>query len=408
VLYPSILGIVLAGGKGERLSPLTRDRSKPAVPFAGKYRIVDFVLSNLSNSGIYSVYVLVQYKSQSLIEHLSAAWRMGSRMKGHFVTVVPPQMRRGERWYRGTADATYQNLHLIRDLRPDLVAIFGADHIYRMDVGQMIKFHLEQQADATVAALPVPLVQASRFGVIETDPTNRIIGFSEKPKRPKSMPTDQQMAYASMGNYIFHTETLLEALRRDAQRESDHDFGKSIVPDLCERANVFAYNFMRNEVPGVKPYEEKGYWRDVGNIESYWKAHMDLLGPYPSFDLENPQWPILSESHDGPAARIIGGEIEDSLICEGSTIQGGKIRRSVIGHGVSIEKGAQIEESLLIGYTQIGANARLKKVIIDRFNTIKPSEEIGPAPEQNKSRYTADASGIVTLSRGETPSFYRR
>ena len=404
---PSVLGIILAGGRGERLYPLTRDRSKPAVPFGGKYRIIDFILSSLLNSGIDAIYVLVQYKSQSLIEHLRAAWRLGGRLKGSFITVVPPQFRQGERWYRGTADAVYQNLNLIRDFRPDLVAIFGADHIYRIDTTQMVDFHLRREADVTVATLPVPLAQATRFGIVKVGADERVVGFAEKPKRPEPMPQDPQMAYASMGSYLFNREILKDALNRDARRDTEHDFGKSVLPDLYPDASVYAYDFFKNEIPGLKPYEERGYWRDIGDIEAYWKAHMALLGPTPVFDLENRVWPILAEAYDGPPCRIFGGKISNSMIGEGGTVRGAKITRSILGKAVQIERGAQIEDAILFDHVEVGAGARLRKVIIDRFNTIKPGEEIGYDLEKDKANFTVGPSGVVVLPRGETRFFYK-
>ncbi|MGH7380327.1 MAG: sugar phosphate nucleotidyltransferase, partial [Candidatus Methylomirabilales bacterium] len=244
-----ILGIVMAGGKGERLHPLTRERSKPGVPFGGKYRIVDFVLSNFVNSGIFSLYVLVQYKSQSLIEHLQIGWRHGGLLRDHFISVVPPQMRMGEMWYRGTADAVAQNLHLIQDFNPDMVAIFGADHIYRMDLNQMLAFHAEREADVTVAALPVPLEQASGFGVIEADSEDRVLAFHEKPRQPVPMPGDPSRAYGSMGNYIFTKEVLVECLLEDVQRPTEHDFGKHVIPRLVGEKLVYAYNFLTHQLP---------------------------------------------------------------------------------------------------------------------------------------------------------------
>lgn len=404
---PRVLAIVLAGGKGERLHPLTRDRSKPAVPFGGKYRIIDFVLSNLVNSDIHSIYVLVQYLSQSLIEHLRASWRIGGRIKTNFITVVPPQMRRGEMWYRGTADAVYQNLNIVRDFRPDLVAVFGSDHVYRMDVGLMIDSHLEREAEVTVAALPVGIEQAHRFGIMSTDPDGRVEAFEEKPKSPRPMPGDPSRAFSSMGNYIFNADCLIQALRQDAKQSGEHDFGRTILPDLCGRARLFAYNFMDNQIPGLKPYEEQGYWRDIGSIRAYWEAHMDLLGPTPLLDLDNREWPILAENYDGPPARILHGEIVDSLVGGGSTISGGIIRRSIVGRGVQIEEGAQVEDSVIIDFCEIGKGARVRRAILDRFNTIKPGEEIGYDPEKDRERFQADPSGIVVLPRGETRFFYK-
>ena len=304
---PRVLGLILAGGRGERLHPLTQDRSKPAVPFGSKYRIVDFVLSNFVNSRIFSIYILVQYKSQSLIEHIRRAWRMSALLDEHFIVTVPPQMRWGESWYRGTADAVFQNLNLIRDVNPDLVAIFGADHVYRINLEQMVDAHLAKRADVTVAALPVPIETASGFGIIDADADGRIIGWDEKPVQPPPMVGDPGRALSSMGNYIFSTDVLEEVLVEDARRSTDHDFGRTIIPELYPYARAYAYDFLQNEIPGLRPTEERGYWRDVGTIDAYWRANMDLLGETPALDLSNPHWPILGSSYAGPSARIVSG-----------------------------------------------------------------------------------------------------
>jgi glucose-1-phosphate adenylyltransferase len=396
-----VLGFILAGGRGERLQPLTRERGKPAVPFGGKYRIVDFVLSNFVNSGIHAIYALVQYKSQSLIEHLRVGWRFGG-LPDHFVIAVPPQMRWGEQWYRGTADAVYQNLNLLRDFDPDIVMIFGADHIYRMDIDQMLASHVERDAQVTVAALPVPIEQASGFGIIEAAADGRVVGFEEKPARPKPMPGDPSRAFSSMGNYIFNRDILVETLIEDARRSTDHDFGRTIIPELFPYAGVFAYDFLTNEVPGAKPYEEQGYWRDVGTIGAYWQAHMDLLGAAPLFDLDNPQWPILTAAYGGPAAHLIGGEIADSLIGEGCRIEHATVRRSILGRGVRIAPGALIEESIVMDHTVIGRGARLRRVIADRYNLVPDGDEIGIDHLRDGQRYQVDPSGIVVLPRGSS------
>ncbi|HXG18328.1 MAG TPA: glucose-1-phosphate adenylyltransferase [Methylomirabilota bacterium] len=400
-----ILGMILAGGRGDRLFPLTKARSKPAVPFAGKHRIIDFVLSNFINSGIYAVYVLVQYKSQSLIEHLRGAWlwRIAGGLKDTFITVVPPQQRWGENWYQGTSDAIYQNLNVIRDFRPDLVAIFGADHIYRMDINQMVAFHLENRAEVSVAALPVPLAEASSFGVIQVDEAQQIIGFEEKPAQPKPMPSDPTRAYSSMGNYLFDTELLVQTLLEDSRRSTEHDFGRTIIPELFPRRRVFAYDFLKNEVPGVKPYEEYGYWRDVGTLRAYWEAHMDLLGPTPKFDLHNSEWPIFGAVYDGPPARLVAGEARDALIGEGSRIGGARVVRSVLGRGVQIEEGAEIEDCVVMDYAEIGAGAKLKRVLVDRFNVI-PAGTVLNGGAADERRFFHDPSGLIVLERAEPKS----
>lgn len=397
-----ILGMILAGGKGDRLFPLTKARSKPAVPFAGKHRIVDFVLSNFINSGIYAVYVLVQYKSQSLIEHLRSAWRwrIAGGLKDTFITVVPPQQRWGENWYQGTADAVYQNLNVIRDFRPDLVAIFGADHIYRMDINQMVAFHLENRAEVSVAALPVPLAEASSFGVIQVDALQRIIGFEEKPAQPKAMPDDPSRAYSSMGNYLFDTELLAQTLLEDSRRSTEHDFGRTIIPELFSQRRVYAYDFLKNEVPGVKPYEEHGYWRDVGTLRAYWDAHMDLLGPHPKFDLHNSDWRVFGEVYDGPPARVVEGAVQDVLIGEGCRLEGARVVRSVLGRGVRIDPGAEVEDSVVMDYAEIGAGAKLKRVLVDRFNVI-PAGTVIDGNSADERRFFRDPSGLVVLERAE-------
>lgn len=395
-----ILGIIMAGGKGERLDPLTRERTKPAVSFAGKYRIVDFVLSNFVNSGIFSLYILVQYKSQSLIEHLRMGWRTGGLLNDQFITVVPPQMRVGEVWYRGTADAVCQNINLIQDFAPDLVAVFGADHVYRMDISQMVEFHLQKGADVTVSALPVPIEKAGDFGVIEVDEHDRVVHFQEKPKRPKPIPGEPSRVYASMGNYLFHRDILAQTLLEDARRSTDHDFGRTIIPELFPQARVFAYNFLKNELPGLKPYEERGYWRDVGTIEAYWLAHMDLLGDRPVFDLDNPDWPILTGRYNGPPAKVVKGKVEDSILGEGSLIKGATVRRSILGRGVRVEVGCMIEDSIVMDFTRVGKGTRIRRTIIDRYNSIDPGLEVGFDPKEDEKRFHVDSSGIVVIPRG--------
>ncbi len=397
-----VLGIVLAGGRGERLHPLTRDRSKPAVPFGGKYRIVDFVLSNLINSNVFSLYIIVQYKSQSLIDHLRRTWRASGLHEDHFVLVVPPQLRWGDSWYRGTADAVYQNLNLLRDYGPTLVAVFGADHIYRMDISQMVAFHRDREADVTVAALPVPVEEASRMGVLEVDEDSRVVGFEEKPPRPRGLTHRPGYALASMGNYLFNAKLLVDALVEDAQRDSEHDFGRSILPGLVPGHRVFAYDFLTNRIPGTKPYEEVGYWRDVGTLWSYWQAHMDLLGPQPRFDLSNHLWPIKGAPYAGPSARVVSGEVRDALLGEGSVIHGGRVVRSVLGREVQVEEDAEVEESVVMDYCVVRRGARLRRAIVDRFNTLEPGTTMGFDPEEDARRYHVDPSGLVVLGRGAT------
>jgi glucose-1-phosphate adenylyltransferase len=397
--------MIMAGGKGERLHPLTRDRSKPAVPFGGRYRIVDFVLSNFVNSQLLALYILVQYKSQSLIEHVRLAWRTGGILPDSFVTVVPPQMRTGPAWYRGTADAVLQNLNLVDDFNPDVVAIFGSDHIYRMDVAQMLNFHWEAGADVTVAARPVPLEEASQFGVLAVDGASRVTEFQEKPTRPSPMPGDAGQALASMGNYLFNRRILAAALLDDARRSTEHDFGRSIIPELVPSRRVFAYDFQTNEVPGIKPYEEPGYWRDVGTIEAYWQAHMDLLGEAPRFDLDNREWPIRTGQHPGPAARFIGGDVDNAQIAEGSLIKRATIRNSILGRSVWVNEGAVIEDSIVMDHTTVGKGARLRRAIVDRFNIVPADAEIGLDPAADRLRWHLDPSGLVVVPRGGRREF---
>lgn len=397
-----VLAIIMAGGKGERLMPLTELRSKPAVPFGGKYRIVDFVLSNFLNSGITSMYVLVQYRSQSLIEHLRRAWRVGGRIKNDFITVVPPQMKARGGWYEGTADAVYHNINLIQDYNPEFVAVFGADHVYRMDIMQMLQCHLTHSADVTVAARPVPLHAAKSFGIIEVNRDGRIVGFMEKPKQPKPMPNDPEQAFSSMGNYIFKTEVLLNALEQDASRPGSHDFGRDILPRLIGTHHVQAYNFLENRVPGLKPYEIQGYWRDVGTLESYWQAHLDLLGESPIFDLRNAAWPILTDTFDGPTASMVRSHIDESMIGQGSQIVEADIRRSIIGRNVTIEAGAKIEECVILDGVHISGKCRLKRVIADRFNMIPSGTEIGWDLPLDRKRFQYSKGGLVVLPRGQS------
>ena len=392
-----VLGIIMAGGKGERLLPLTEVRSKPAVPFGGKYRIIDFVLSNFLNSNITSVYVLVQYRSQSLIEHLRKSWHMGGRLSHSFVSVVPPQMRAREGWYEGTADAVYQNLNLIDDWQPDVIAVFGADHVYRMDIRQMLDEHLDHDADATVAALPVPAKAATGFGILEADEHGRMIGFEEKPSAPKQMPGRPGYALSSMGNYLFKTKALVPILKRDASSPGTHDFGRNIVPELLEEHRVYVYNLEHNDIPGLHQYEEKGYWRDVGTLEAYWQSNMDLLGERPLFDLHNPAWPIFSSEYDGPMAMLVGTHVDQSMIGHGTRCVDADIQKSVIGRGVRIERGAQLKECVILDDVHIGAHARLRRVIAYRGSCVPAHARIGFDPGLDGRKFHLSHSGLVVL-----------
>lgn len=398
-----VLGMIMAGGKGERLFPLTKERSKPAVPFGGKYRLIDFVLSNFVNSGIFSSYILVQYLSQSLIEYLRTSWATKGIIKDHFLTVVPPQMRLGEIWYRGTADAIRQNISLINDFDPDLVVIFGADHIYRMDISKMIEYHIQKKADVSVAANVVPLDQASSFGIMATDDNNRIISFEEKPSNPQAIPGRPDKAYASMGNYIFDKNVLLKILQQKYCDVPSLDFGKNILPVILKQYRTFAYDFAGQKLKGLKPYEEQGYWRDVGTIEAYWQANMDMLGPTPKIDLNNPHWPINTSVHNTPPTNYIGGTLQNSMLSNGCVIYPETIiKNSVLASNVVVMPGAVIEDSVIMDSCTIGKGCRIKKAIIDRFNIIPDNSSIGQDKEHDSQNYFIDPSGIVVIPRGRT------
>jgi glucose-1-phosphate adenylyltransferase len=316
-------------------------------------------------------------------------------------------MRVGDAWYRGTADAVVQNLNLVDDFNPDVVAIFGADHIYRMDVSQMLEFHQQVGADVTIAARPVPTSEASQFGVLAVDRSARVVQFEEKPPRPTALPGDPDRALVSMGNYLFSRHALVNALLDDARRSTDHDFGRSIIPELVPGGRVFAYDFQENDVPGVKPYEEQGYWRDVGTIEAYWQAHMDLLGEAPRFDLDNRYWPIRTGVHPGPAARFIGGDVDNAQIGEGSLVKRATIRNSILGRSVWVNEGAVIEDSIVMDHTTVGKGARMRRAIVDRFNIIPADTEIGVDAAADRARYHVDVSGLVVVPRGGRRDFLR-
>lgn len=402
--YPKTLAMIMAGGRGERLFPLTFERSKPSVPFGGRYRIVDFVLSNLINSQIYSIYLLVQYKSQSLIEYVRENWGLSSVMSDHFVTVVPPQMRYGKDWFQGTANAVFQNMNLIRQHKPELVIVFGADHVYRMDIRQMIDFHLERGAHATVAAMPVPLSEASSFGIIDVESNGRIKEFIEKPESPPPMPDDPDRAYCSMGNYIFNTDTLINALIQ-AERNKEYDFGKHVIPNLlAEDEKLFAYDFATNKIAGARLYEEKGYWRDVGTIKAFWDAHQDMLGEAPVFEINNENWPIRPSRNELPATKILGGEMTNSIIAEGTVINKAKIINSVIRKGVVIEDGVEIRDSIIMDHVLLKKGCTLNKVIVDAYNVIEENVHIGYDIKKPYWRAHSDPSGITVIASDKKTS----
>jgi glucose-1-phosphate adenylyltransferase len=402
-----IIAFVMAGGQGSRLQPLTAHRSKPSVPFGSRYRIVDFVLSNFVNSQIQTIYLLVQYKSQSLIEHVRKAWTISPLLPEQFVTVVPPQMMIGEHWFQGTADAVHQNINLIEDHQPDLVAVFGADHIYRMDIRHMVAFHHEKEAEVSVAALPVPLREATSFGVIATDADGRIRGFQEKPRNPAHMPGDPDRAFASMGNYIFDTQVLLDALH-EARKNGETDFGGHVLPRLLHTHRLFAYDFATNEIPGVRPYEDRVYWRDVGTIDAYFDAHKDVLGAEPVFDMFNPLWPVYSSNYQGPVARILGGEIRNSLLGAATMIHdGARIHNSIIRREAAIEEDVYLEDCIVMDYSRICRGARLCRVIVDRHNLIEANERIGYDEEVDRQRFKVSEGGITVIPGGRASYFAR-
>ena len=400
-----VLAMVLAGGKGTRLYPLTRDRAKPAVPFGGKYRIVDFVLSNLVNSGVYSTYVLTQFKSQSLLQHLRDTWQFGSLLPYQFIVPVPAQMRsHDEAWYQGTADAIFQNIDLIKRAQPDLVLVFSADQIYRMNVRDMIGFHSEKDADITVAAVSMPKEQSSIFGVIETDAKNRITGFHEKNPDAPTIPGQPGRIFASMGNYIFSTKTLLAELDADARNErSSHDFGKDILPGITRRVNIYAYDFMNNRIPGDPP-EVAPYWRDVGTVDTFYEANLDLRAVTPALNLYNTQWPLGPTRDLYPPVKFVfdldgrRGHAIDSIVSGGCIISGGVVKDSVLGRGVRVHSGAIVENSVLFDNCDIGRNARVCNAILDKNARIPEGASIGYNLEEDRKRHYVSDGGVVVVT----------
>jgi glucose-1-phosphate adenylyltransferase len=402
VIKEEVLAMVMAGGRGERLYPLTLDRTKPSVPFGGKYRIIDFALSNLVNSGIYSIYVLVQYKSQSLIEHIRTTWSKGGMLSKHFITVVPPQMRKKQEWYRGTADSVYQNINLMYDFKPRLVAIFAGDHIYRMNIKEMVDYHLRKKSQLTVSVMPMESKYSSQFGIADIDEQGRLKDFEEKP-----VISSKKNIFASMGNYIFDTDFLIDVLEKDAKRETNHDFGKDIIPYLVKKkAKVYAYDFSKNRIPERKNYEAKYYWRDVGNLSSYWQANMDILGSKPKLALENHAWPIYASNLDCPPAYLSDSEVENSLISEGAVVCGAKIKNSILGRAVKVETNCVIEDSIIMDFTHIKKYSHIKRSIIDRFSVLAENTRIGYYRDKDRKNYYLDSSGIVVVERGSRKAFY--
>lgn len=400
---PRVLAMVLAGGEGKRLMPLTADRAKPAVPFGGSYRLIDFVLSNLINAGLRRVCVLTQYKSHSLDRHITQTWRMPTLL-GDYVTPVPAQQRLGPRWFTGSADAIYQSLNLVYDEDPDYVVVFGADNVYRMDPMQMIEAHIDSGAGVTVAGLRRPRDTASDFGVIEVAADgHRIARFHEKPNDPPAIPGSPDESFVSMGNYVFSTEVLLEALREDAaDPASVHDMGSNIIPMLTDQGRAFVYDFNSNIVPGATE-RDSGYWRDVGSLDSYHDAHMDLVSVHPIFNLYNRRWPILSNIPPLPPAKFVeGGNAHESMVGAGSIISGGHVRTSVIASNVIIDSGSYVEGSVLMPGVRIGRNAVVRHAILDKNVVIPENAQIGVDLEHDREKYTVSAGGIVVLGKGIT------
>jgi glucose-1-phosphate adenylyltransferase len=407
VSVPHVLTIVLAGGEGKRLAPLTLDRAKPAVPFGGNYRLIDFALSNLVNAGYRRIVVLTQYKSHSLDRHIATTWAL-SPLLGNYVTPVPAQMRRGPRWFAGSADAIYQNFNLLNDERPDYVIVFGADHIYRMDVRAMVDQHIASGAGVTVAALRAPLDQADQFGVIETGPDGRrIAAFREKPADAVGLPDAPDQIFASMGNYVFTGDVLRKIVAEDAQDEtSKHDVGGNLIPMLVERGDAEVYDFSGNEVPGATP-RDRGYWRDVGTLDAFWEAHMDLISIDPVFNLYNMEWPILTRQEPLPPAKFVFadpdrmGHALDSMVCAGVVVSGGEVLRSVLSPAVHIHSHATVEDSVLFPGVEVGRGAVIKRAILDKNVYVHPGAQVGVDLEADKERFTVSHDGVVVIGKGD-------
>jgi glucose-1-phosphate adenylyltransferase len=406
VAAPYVFGIVLAGGEGKRLAPLTDDRAKPAVPFGGNYRLIDFALSNLVNGGLLRIVVLTQYKSHSLDRHVAATWRL-SPLLGNYVAPVPAQMRRGPYWFQGSADAIYQNMNLLYDERPDYVAVFGADHIYRMDPLQMIDQHVDGGADVTVSAIRVPIEQASEFGVIETAADGRSISaFREKPTDPVGLPDAPDEVFASMGNYIFTTKALIEAVTSDAADESSkHDIGGNLIPQLVASGNAQVYDFAQNEVPGTHE-RERGYWRDVGTLDAFYDAHMDLISVDPIFNLYNRRWPILTWPDPLPPAKFVFeaegrvGHAVDSMVCAGVVVSGSTVRRSVLSPEVHTHSHSLVEDSILMHGVDVGRRAIVRRAIVDKNVQIADGATIGVDAKRDRERFTVSEGGVVVIGKG--------
>lgn len=408
MLIDDALVMILAGGEGKRLYPLTKDRAKPAVPFGGRYRIIDFVLNNFINSGFFKIKVLTQYKSDSLNKHITRGWAL-SPFLNQYVDLAPAQMRTGSEWYRGTADAIYQNVFHITDEDPDYVCIFGGDHIYKMDVSQMLDYHKEKKADLTISAIPIPIEEAHEFGIIEVDDDWKLTNFVEKPKTaPKSIPGNPNMCLASMGNYIFNKDSLLKALEEDEKiQSSNHDFGKNVIPMMLnEGKRIYVYNFNENVFPGMSD-RERGYWMDVGSIDAYWQANMDLLDYDPELNLYSQTWPLRTFNYNYPPAKFIWEEGErvgmatNSMVSEGCIVSGAGLSRCVLSPKVKVNSFSQISESILMENVEIGRHSRIKKAIIDKNVIVPPNTRIGFNREEDEKRgFHVSPNGVTVVPKG--------
>ncbi|HEY6078945.1 MAG TPA: glucose-1-phosphate adenylyltransferase [Polyangiaceae bacterium] len=404
---PHVLGVVLAGGEGKRLWPLTRDRAKPAVPFGANYRLIDFAISNLVNGRYLRVAVLTQYKSHSLDRHIAQTWRMSS-LFNNYVMTVPAQMRLGPRWFEGSADAIYQNMNLIGDEAPEYICVFGADHIYRMDPEQLVEAHIQSGCGVTVAAIRVPRDEASRFGVIVPGKNDRIAQFREKPTDAAGLPDNPDQVYASMGNYVFNTKTLIEAVRADAEnKDSAHDMGGNIITGLVNSGMAAVYDFAQNQVPGSTE-RDSGYWRDVGTLDSYYEAQMDLISVHPVFNLYNDQWPIHTSMGSLPPAKFVfdqerrRGAAYDSMVSAGAIVSGGTVRRSILSPGVSVHSYAEVEDSVLLNGVSIGRDAVVRRAILDKNVQVPPGARIGVNLEEDRARgFTISDNGVVCIGKGD-------
>ncbi|TBT87390.1 glucose-1-phosphate adenylyltransferase [Propioniciclava sinopodophylli] len=397
---PNVLSIVLAGGEGKRLMPLTADRAKPAVPFGGTYRLIDFVLSNLANSGLTKMAVLTQYKSHSLDRHIAQTWRM-STLLGSFVASVPAQQRTGKQWYMGSADAIYQSLNLITDEEPDYIVVFGADNIYRMDVNAMLEAHIDSGLECTVAGIRVPRSEASAFGIIDAADDAKILQFLEKPADPPGLPDSPDESFASMGNYIFTRKAFVEMLKADAEDpDSKHDMGGNVVPFFVNKGQAQVYDFTKNDVPGSTD-KDRNYWRDVGTIDAYHAAHMDLVSVDPEFNLYNRHWPIFTQQYQAPGAKFtLRGTAEDSIVSAGCIISGGDVDRSVLSPNVVVDKWAKVEESVIFSGARVGRNAVVRRAILDKGVHVEDGAEVGVNRDADLARgFHVSDSGITVVSK---------